>query len=102
MSNREDDIIVSASVPPVLTTKGDRKNFLPGEENIPQLHCRRKEESTGNMAYMTRGKCINMCERSQKYVIKRQRGRPKETGRVKSCATTDDDENESLTEDDEV
>ena len=42
------------------------------------------------------------CELSQKPVVKRPKDRPKGTGHVKICLTSDDDGNELLTEDDVV
>lgn len=82
--------------------KATGRIFCQVKKIFPSCIAEEKKKKVREIWPIWHGANASTCERSQKCVIKRPRGRPKETGRVKSCATTDDDENESLTEDDVV
>lgn len=64
-----DVVVVSASAPPVSTTKGSRKKLLPVGENVPPPHFqrdrRKKEENIGSVDCMTHDTNTSTCKRSQ-------------------------------------
>ena len=94
MTEHEDDN-VSASAPPVSTTKGSRKKCAVMTEDIPQPHFqhdkRKKRRKCGRCGLYDTGHNATTCERAQQQlkngVIKRPRGRPRGSGRGKAIDT---------------
>jgi hypothetical protein len=80
---------VSASAPPVSTTKGNHKKYAGVIANIPQPHFqrdkRKKRRKCGSCDLYDTGHNVATCERAQQQlensVIKRPRGRPRGGGR---------------------